>query len=319
MARPAPANVTAIGLLGTGVIGGGWACHFLRQGLDLVVYDNALGAEARLRQRIADTWPKLKQLGLKPGASPDKLLFVGSLEELAGVPIVQESTPEDLVAKQALYAKLDSVLPSEVIISSSTSGFPMSDIQANCQNPERTVVCHPFTPPHIVPFCEVVGGGKTDPEVVDWAAEFFQLFGKEVTKMDKELPGFIGNRLQDAVWREALHMVAAGECSVKDIDRSISYGPGLRWAIFGPCMNMAMCGGEGGMERMLEHFGPSLMEPWTRLKAPELTEALFSSLVEGADEVLGGRSMADILEERDELLIRILKTIDSYREEKARI
>lgn len=318
MTRIAPEAVTAIGILGTGVIGGGWACHFLRQGLEVVAYDKAPGAEERLRQRVAEAWPKLEQLGLKPGASPDNLRFVDSLEALgAAVPIIQESTPEDLEAKQALFAEVDAAIPADVIVSSSTSGFPMSDIQVHCQHPERTVVCHPFTPPHIVPFCEVVGGQKTDPEVVDWAAAFFQHFGKEVAKMERELHGFIGNRLQDAIWREALHMVAAGECSVEDIDKSIAYGPGLRWAIFGPCMNMAMCGGEGGMARMLDHFGPSLKEPWTRLEAPELTEALYDAMVAGADEVLGGRSMTELLEERDELLIRILKTIEEYREEKA--
>lgn len=316
--RPAPENVEAVGILGTGVIGGSWACHFLRFGLEVVAYDSAPGAEQRLRQRVQKLWPQLQKLGLKDGASSDKLRFVDSLEELGSlVPIIQESTPEDLQAKRQLLAQLDAAIPKHVVISSSTSGYPMSELQTLCANPERTIVCHPFTPPHIVPFCEVVGGEKTSAEVVDWAAAFFQYFGKEVAKMERELHGFIGNRLQDAIWREALHMVANNECSVADIDKSIAYGPGLRWAIFGPCMNMAMCGGEGGMARMLDHFGPSLKEPWTRLQAPELTEQLYRDMVEGTDEMLAGRSMLDVLSERDELLIRICKTIDDYRREKA--
>ncbi len=318
MARLAASEVKAVGILGTGVIGGSWAAHFLRQGLDVVAFDLAPGAEARLTERIEKLWPTLEALGLKPGADKSRLEFVDSLEALgAKVPLIQESTPEDLQAKQTLFAEIDAAIPEDVIIASSTSGFPMTDIQKLCKHPERTVVCHPFTPPHIVPFCEVAGGQKTAPEVVDWAADFFQHYGKEVAKMDKELPGFIGNRLQDALWREALHMVANNECSVEDIDKSIAYGPGLRWAIFGPCMNMAMCGGEGGMARMLDHFGPSLKEPWTRLEAPELTEQLYNDLVEGSDQVLGGRSMAELMEERDELLVRILKTIEDYRQEKS--
>lgn len=318
--RPAPEAVTAVGILGTGVIGGSWACHFLRYGLEVVAFDLAPGAEERLRARVQDVWPQLEQLGLKGDASPDKLRFVDSLEELGqAVPVIQESTPEDLQAKQKLFAAIDAAVPEHVVISSSTSGFPMTEIQALCANPSRTVVCHPFTPPHIVPFCEVVGGEKTAADVVEWAAAFFQHFGKEVAKMDKELYGFIGNRLQDAIWREALHMVANNECSVSDIDKSIAYGPGLRWAIFGPCMNMAMCGGEGGMARMLDHFGPSLKEPWTRLESPELTDQLYADMVAGADEVLDGRSMAELMQERDELLIRIRKTIEDYREEKKQL
>jgi len=317
MSRMAVSEVSAVGVLGTGVIGGSWAAHFLRQGLTVVAYDAAPGSEARLRSRIDQVWPTLQALGLKPGASPERLVFVDSLEALgAAVPLIQESTPEDLAAKQALFAEIDAAIPKHVIISSSTSGIPMTQIQALCKHPERTVVCHPFTPPHIVPFCEVVGGEKTDPTVVDWTADFFQFYGKEVAKMDKELSGFIGNRLQDAIWREALHMVANNECSVADIDKSIAYGPGLRWAIFGPCMNMAMCGGEGGMARMLDHFGPSLKEPWTRLEAPELTDKLYNDMVAGCDEMLNGRSMADVMDERDELLVRILNTVAEYRREK---
>jgi carnitine 3-dehydrogenase len=316
--RPAPSKVNAIGIIGTGVIGGSWACHFLRYGLDVICFDKAPCAQERLQQRVVDVWPQLQQLGLKDGASPDNLCFVDSIAELGQlVPIIQESTPEDLTAKQELFSEIDAAVPSHVVISSSTSGFPMTEIQKLCADPSRTIVCHPFTPPHIVPFCEVVGGEKTSTEVVDWAAEFFQHFGKEVAKMEKELYGFIGNRLQDAIWREALHMVANDECSVADIDKSIATGPGLRWALFGPCMNMAMCGGEGGMKRMLDHFGPSLKEPWTRLEAPELTDKLYQDMIDGTEDMLAGRSMTEVLEERDELLIRIRNTIDEYRQEKA--
>lgn len=315
--RPAPEKVTAVGVLGTGVIGGSWACHFLRYGLEVVAFDLAPQAEQRLRARVAKTWPQLQRMGLKSGASPDKLRFVDSLQELGrSVAIIQESTPENLLAKQQLFAELGEEIPESVIISSSTSGFPMTEIQSRCRTASRTVVCHPFTPPHIVPFCEVVGGKKTTVETVDWAAAFFRHIGKEVAKMEHELPGFIGNRLQDAIWREALHMVANNECSVEDIDKAIAYGPGLRWAIFGPCLNMAMCGGEGGMARMLDHFGPSLKEPWTRLEAPQLTGSLYQAMVAGSEKMQKGRTMLELMEERDELLIRILKTVADYRDEK---
>ncbi|MEH6584158.1 MAG: 3-hydroxyacyl-CoA dehydrogenase NAD-binding domain-containing protein [Halioglobus sp.] len=314
--RVKPDAVTTVGVLGTGVIGSSWAIHFLRQGLDVIAWDQAPGAEQRLRDRIEEKWPAMIQLGLKKGASPQRITFASSLEQLCqNVDLIQESTPEDLAQKQALFARLDDITPIPVVISSSTSGLLMTDIQKCCTHPERTVICHPFNPPYLVPFCEVVGGEKSDPAVVDWAAEFFELNGKKVAKMEKELSGFIGNRLQDAMWREALHMVANGECSVEDIDKSIAYGPGLRWAIMGPCMNMALCGGEGGMKRMLDHFGPSLLEPWTRLEAPPLTDKLYNDMIDGFEASAKGRSMSELAAELDDCLIKIIKVLEEYRAE----
>ncbi|RLQ20650.1 L-carnitine dehydrogenase [Seongchinamella sediminis] len=314
-ARMKPQDVATVGILGTGVIGGAWALHFLRMGKDVLVWDSASGAEARLREKVAEKWQVLEQLGLQPGAAPSRLRFADSLEGFCQqVDIIQESTPEVLSDKQALFAQLDDLTPDHVVISSSTSGLLMSDIQKHCKNPGRTVVCHPFNPPYMIPFCEVVGGEKSDDAAVDFAAEFFRLNGKQVARMQRELPGFIGNRLQDAIWREALHMVDNGECSVADIDKAISYGPGLRWAIMGPCANMALCGGEGGMQRMLDHFGPSLKEPWTRLVAPELSATLYRDMIDGFEAAKGGRSMAQLAEELDDCLIRIQAVLREYRE-----
>ncbi|WP_116368766.1 3-hydroxyacyl-CoA dehydrogenase NAD-binding domain-containing protein [Parahaliea mediterranea] len=313
--RPQPEHVQTVGILGTGVIGGAWALHFLRMGKDVLVWDSAPGAEQRLRDKAAEKWPLLEQLGLREGADLRRLQFADSLENFCqSVDIIQESTPEDLAQKQALFAQLDALTPAHVVISSSTSGLLMTDIQKDCANPGRTVVCHPFNPPYMIPFCEVVGGEQSDDDAVDWAAAFFQYNGKQVARMQRELPGFIGNRLQDAIWREALHMVDNGECSVADIDKAISYGPGLRWAIMGPCANMALCGGEGGMQRMLDHFGPSLKEPWTRLEAPELTDTLYRDMIDGFNASTGGRSMAQLAEELDDCLIRIQQVLREYRE-----
>lgn len=314
--RPKPEAVTTVGILGTGVIGGAWALHFLRMGKDVLVWDSAPGAEERLREKVAAKWPILEELGLREGADPARLRFAESLERFCQeAEIIQESTPEVLGEKQALFAQLDALTPAHVVISSSTSGLLMTDIQKDCANPGRTVVCHPFNPPYMIPFCEVVGGEQSDDEAVDWAAAFFQQNGKQVARMKRELPGFIGNRLQDAIWREALHMVDQGECSVADIDKAIAYGPGLRWAIMGPCANMALCGGEGGMQRMLDHFGPSLKEPWTRLVAPELTDQLYRDMIDGFEASTGGRSMAELARELDDCLIRIQKTLREYREQ----
>jgi carnitine 3-dehydrogenase len=303
----APADVRTIAIVGTGVIGGGWAAHFLRMGYDVVAYDPGPDAEARLRQLIDSAWPALERLGLADGASSSRLRFADSLAEAAGAAdFVQESAPENLPAKIQLLADLDAATPPGRVIASSTSGFGMSDMAVACSTPERLVVGHPFNPPYLIPVVEVVGGKQTDPAVVRWADEFYTHVGKVSLTIDRELPGFIGNRLQEALWREALHMVAEGEATVEQIDASIVHGPGLRWALMGPCLTFHLAGGQGGMDHMLDHFGPALLEPWTRLAAPELTGELRERMVRGCENEAAGRSIAELEQERDEFLVDLL-------------
>jgi carnitine 3-dehydrogenase len=196
-----------------------------------------------------------------------------------------------------------------VVISSSTSGYGMSEMQVRCANPERTVVGHPFNPPYLIPLVEVVGGEATSSEVVDWTADFFRHAGKSVIRMEREVPGFVANRLQEALWREALHMVEAGEATVEEIDLSITDGPGLRWALQGPMLTFHLAGGQGGMAHMLDHFGPSLLSPWTRLEAPELTPELRDAVVAGCEREADGRSIDELVAERDRGVIAILRAL----------
>ena len=195
------------------------------------------------------------------------------------------------------------------MISSSTSGYGMSEMQTKCAHPERTVVGHPFNPPYLIPLVEVVGGTATSPEAVAWASDFFRYAGKSVITMDREVPGFIANRLQEALWREALHMVAAGEATVEQIDLSITDGPGLRWPIHGPMLTFHLAGGQGGMAHMLDHFGPSLQSPWTRLVAAELTPELRDAVVDGCEREADGRSIDDLVAERDRGVIAVLRAL----------
>jgi carnitine 3-dehydrogenase len=306
--------VQHVAVVGAGVIGGGWAAHFLRQGLRVIAWDPAPDAEAKLRAFIAQVWPTMERLGLKDGAAPERLTFNPVLAEaVAEAEYVQESAPERLDLKQSLLAQIDAAAPPEVVIGSSTSGYAMTEMAARCSHhPERLVVGHPFNPPYLIPLVEVVGGEKTDEGAVDWAAAFYNHFGKYGLKMKKELPGFLANRLQDAVWREALHMVAAGEAMVEELDASIVQGPGLRWALMGPCLTFHLAGGEGGMAHMLDHFGPSLKEPWTRLEAPELTKELRDRMVAGCEHEAAGRSIAELIRERDEFLVDLLAVLEKH-------
>ncbi|MFQ3186954.1 MAG: carnitine 3-dehydrogenase [Marinomonas primoryensis] len=318
MARPNPSQVKKVGVIGTGVIGGAWALHYLRMGMEVVAYDPGPNSTEKLLAMVEHVWPTIEKLGLREGASKQNLRFVDSLEDIVScVEVIQESTPERLDAKQTLFAELDLITPPDVVIISSTSGFPMTEMAVDLkEQPDRFVVGHPFNPPYLMPFCEVCGGERTSQDVVDWTAAFYEAIEKQVAKMDKELPGFIGNRLQEALWREALHMVKNKECSVEDIDKAIAYGPGLRWAIMGHCLTYHLGGGQGGMAHLLDHFEESLEAPWTRLKAPKLTQELKDDMVAGCLTQANGASINELIQERDDCLIRIMQTLDEYRQEK---
>jgi carnitine 3-dehydrogenase len=310
LSRVAPEAVRTITCVGTGVIGGGWVAYFLAHGYRVVAWDPAPEAEVRLRHLVDNAWPALTELGLAEDASRDHLTVEPDLATaVAGTDFVQESAPESLDLKVKLLADVDAVTPPQVVVSSSTSGYGMTEMQIGCVRPERTVVGHPFNPPYLIPLVEVVGGAKTDPDVVAWTSDFFRHAGKSVITMDREVPGFIANRLQEAMWREALHMLAAGEATVEQIDVAITDGPGLRWPIHGPCMTFHLAGGQGGIGHMLDHFGPSLQSPWTRLESTELTPELRDTVVAGCEREAAGRSIDDLVAERDRGVIAILRAL----------
>jgi carnitine 3-dehydrogenase len=313
-ARPAPEDVRTVAIVGAGVIGSGWAAHFLRMGYDVVATDPGPGAERRLTDFVDASWPALERLGLRHGASPKRLRFTGSLAEaVADAQFVQESAPEVLDAKISLLAEIDAVTPPDVIIGSSTSGFLMSDMAVGTTSPGRFVVGHPFNPPYLIPLVEIVGGRDTDPATVTWAEGFYAHTGKVCLTMDREVPGFVGNRLQEALWREALHMIDSGQATVRQIDDAISYGPGLRWALMGPMLTFHLAGGQGGMAHMLDHFGPALLEPWTRLTAPELTPRLRDQVVAGVAESVGDVTVGQLERQRDEFLTDLLLLLQRHR------
>ncbi|MEJ7706118.1 MAG: 3-hydroxyacyl-CoA dehydrogenase NAD-binding domain-containing protein [Nocardioidaceae bacterium] len=312
--RPTPDAVRTVAVIGTGVIGGGWIAHFLRMGYDVVTWDPAPDAAVRVSRLLDTAWPSLERLGLRAGASRDRLRFTDTVEEaLAGADFIQESSPEVLPAKVALLAAIDAGASPGVVVASSTSGFGMSEMAVECATPGRFVVGHPFNPPYLIPLVEVVGGTATDPGTVAWADEFYTLAGKVCLTMDHEVPGFVANRLQEALWREALHMIDSGQATVQQIDDSIVHGPGLRWALMGPILTFHLAGGPGGMAHMLDHFGPALLEPWTRLDAPSMTHELRDRVVSGAAKQAEGRTVSELEQRRDSFLVDLLLLLEEHR------
>lgn len=308
--RPTPEQVTRITSLGGGPIGAGWSAHFLARGYDVVAYLHDPNETPAFRHIIQTAWRSLEGLGLAPGASLDRLTIVHDLAEAVdGAEFVQESAPERLELKQALYARLGDLVPDGVVIASSTSGLTMTEIQRDCPSPERTVVGHPFNPPYLLPLVEIVGGERTEPDAVDWAVAFYAHAGKAPLAMKKEIPGFVATRLQEALWREALHMVAAGEATPQDIDTALMNGPAPRMMVQGQCMAFHVACGAGGMATNLDQFGPALKLPWTRLAAPELTRELRDRMVDGCNDIAGDAGFEEMAERRDRQIVAVLRAL----------
>lgn len=296
-----------IAVVGTGVIGASWVAYYLSRGFTVVASDPAEGAEQRLRAQVDGHWPALERLGLADGASVDNLRFTASVRDaVRDAELVQENGPERLDVKRALLAEIESGLSPDALIASSTSGLLVSDMQEGMTHPERLVLGHPFNPPHLIPLVEVLGGRLTSTESVDRAIAFYAEIGKKPIRINREMPGHVANRLQVALWREAFHLVDEGVASVSDIDTAIAYGPGLRWALLGPFLNLHASGGEGGITHVLEHIGPAQRE-WARTlgEYPE-TDDYIPVMAQGVEEELAGRDWQETLRQRDDLLLELL-------------
>jgi len=309
MRRPEPDNVKRVAVIGAGTIGSSWATLFLSKGLEVTVYDPMADAETKARAFIDKAWPALERLGLDGRAEPEKIRFFDDpADAVAEATFVQESGPENLEEKRDLYAKLEASLSPAAVVASSTSGFMPSELQAGRMGPERYVVGHPFNPPHLIPLVEVVGGPDADPTVVDWTVDFYTWLDKKAIRIEKEMPGHVANRMQSALYREAIHLVLEGVATPADVDAAIAYGPGLRWALMGPHALHDLAGGAGGMRHLLEHIGPGIDAWWQTLGRPRLTPDTIDALV-NAYQADAPASVKDLAAKRDVLLLALLEML----------
>lgn len=307
------AAVRTLGLMGTGVIGAGWAARALHFGIDVVAADVNASMEGVLRSAIANAEPALARLTSAPLPNKGRLSFTTDLAHMARqADFIQESIPEQLELKQKVLSEIERHARAEVIIASSTSGLMPTDLQARLQRPERLCVAHPFNPVYLLPLVELVGGVKTHEQTLTDAAEFFSYIGMHPLRVRREVPGHLTDRLQEALWREILHLINDDVASTGELDASIVYGPGLRWAGMGTNMIYHLAGGEAGMRHMLAQFGPCLKWPWTKLEAPELTEQLIDRMVEGTQAQAAGRSIRELERLRDDYLVAIQQVLREY-------
>lgn len=300
--------MTRVASLGGGVIGQSWTALFLAAGTSVALFDPDPAAEDRVRQAVAAAWPTLVTLGLAKSDAPSGELLVCDSAGAAveGAQFVQESIPERLDAKHELYTEIEPVLGDTAVVASSASGLTLSELQAGWHNPERLVLGHPFNPPHLVPLVEVMGNERTAPGVVDRARAFYESIGKVTIELKREVPGHVANRLQAALWREAIHLVNEGVASVRDIDTAVSSGPGLRWAVMGPTLLFHLGAGEGGLAAFCERYADSFNRWWDDLGEPHLDNTTSVRLVEAleADSPLG--DIDSLTAKRDELLTAVI-------------
>jgi carnitine 3-dehydrogenase len=303
-----------VGLLGGGVIGGGWAARFLLHGMDVRLFDPDPGAIRRVSEVLENArraWRRLTLTGLPPEGT---LSVAASVEDaVAGVDFVQESAPEREDLKRELLAAASRAAPAHTVFASSTSGLLPSALQTEMRHPERLTVGHPFNPVYLLPLVEVCGGRLTSDRSVQRAAAVYRSVGMAPLIMRREIEGFIANRLLEALWREALWLVNDDIASVKEIDDAIRLGPGLRWSSMGTFLTYRMAGGEAGMRHFMAQFGPALQWPWSRLTdVPELTDELVNKLVEQSDAQARQRSVRELERLRDDCLVAVMQALRGH-------
>jgi len=300
--------IKRIAIIGTGVIGASWAAQYLAKGFEVMATDPAPDAEASLRKYVDEAWPALTAIGLSPGATRDGLSFTANMKlALEKADLVQENGPERPDFKIKLFADIDDATPPDSIIASSSSGITMSVIQSGCKRPERCLIGHPFNPPHILPLVEVVGGAQTSPKAIDQAMAFYASIGKKPILLHKELPGHVANRLQAALYREIVYLIQQGVLSVGDADDAVSYGPGLRWGVMGPSLKWHIGGGQGGISHFMEHLMGPLTGMMKVLGNPDVTEELKQTIIAGVMLEAGERSVDQLAQKENEVLVGLLK------------
>ena len=307
--------IKKIAVIGTGVIGTGWIIRCLAHNFKVTAYDRDPKLKKKIIQEIRRASPFVKKLFKKKKINLKNFKYVTSLEAaLKDVDFIQENATENYKIKTKLMNLIGKYAKYNAIISSSSSGLLPTKIYSKCKNPARTMIGHPFNPVYLCPGVEVVAGKKTKTKFLNKASKFYKSISMNPIIVKKELPGYLADRLQEALWREGLHIINEGYATTKDLDRAIEDGPGLRWSLMGTFLTFHLAGGKLGMKHMLKQFGPALKLPWTKLKAPKLSKKLSDRVISGTKSQAKGKSVAMISSIRDEYLVNLQKLRKKYED-----
>ena len=306
-------TIKKVAVIGTGVIGAGWIIRCLAHNKIVYAFDKDLTLKKKLLAEIVRTWPYVKKLFNKKKLNFKNFKYFTSIQEtLKDADFIQECATENYVIKTKLMKIIGNYAKSNAIISSSSSGLLPTRIYSQCKKPERTMIGHPFNPVYLLPAVEIVPGKKTAKKYLNKADKFYKSISMNPIIVKHELPGYLSDRLQEALWREGLHIINEGHATTEDLDRAIEDGPGLRWSLMGTFLTFHLAGGKSGMKHMLEQFGPALKLPWTKLKAPKLSNKLINRLVLGTKKQSKGRSVSKISNIRDEYLVKLQQLRKKY-------
>ena len=306
-------SIKKVAIIGTGVIGTGWIIRTLAHNKIVNAYDKNSKVEKKIKEEIKRTWPYVRRLFKKKKINLKNFKFFTSIKEAVHkVDFIQECATENYALKIKLMKEIANYAKKNAIISSSSSGLLPTKIYSKCYNPSRGLIGHPFNPVYMCPGVEIVPGKKTKRKFILKTDKFYKSISMNPIILKKELPGYLADRLQEALWREALHIVNDGYATTKDLDRSIEDGPGLRWSLMGVFLTYHLAGGNAGMKHMLKQFGPALKLPWTKLKAPALTAKLSSRVIKGTKDQTKGKSISKISNIRDEYLLNLQKLRKRY-------
>ena len=299
-------NIKNVAIIGTGVIGTGWVIRCLAHGKKVNAYDINLKHKNNLIKEIKRTWPFVKKMFSKKKINFNNLSFHTNLNEaLKNAEFIFECAPENYNVKTKLMKKIGLYSKRNSIISSSSSGLLPSKIYSKCKYPERGLIGHPFNPVYLLPGVEIVPGNKTKKLFLNKAKKFYETISMKPVMVKKELPGYLADRLQEALWREGLHIINENFATTKELDRAIEDGPGLRYSLMGTFLTFHLAGGNQGMKHMLRQFGPALKLPWTKLKAPKLTKKLSDRIIKGTQSQARGKSVANLADIRDDYLVNL--------------
>lgn len=302
------ADMTRIAVLGAGTIGASWAALFAAAGKSVTVYDPAPDAKARVFEMIASAAEALGALGHPFAGDTQSLRFTDRPEvAVEGAGFIQENVPERLDIKHDLYARIEPAMTPGAIIGTSTSGLMLSELQKGLRDPSGLVLAHPFNPPHLIPLVELMGNDRTRADAVDTAQVFYESLGKVCIRLNKEAVGHVANRLQAAIWREALHLMNEGVASIGDIDKAMANGPGLRWSVMGPSMLFHLAGGQGGIRHFTDHLGGPMQSWWDALGDAKLTPEVIDKLEAGIRHASGGATINELARRRDRLVLATLR------------
>jgi carnitine 3-dehydrogenase len=310
-------SIRNISCVGVGLIGHSWATLFSLNNYSVSLCDLTDTILKEARVKIQNNLDFMVSRGFIEKAQASFALAQISMttnlrKAVQDADYIQESVYENYAVKKKVLKSADLAAPDHAIFASSSSGLLICELQQAVTQPENCLIVHPWNPPHLLPLVEIVPGKSTSPHTVTQTYKLMSKIGKIPVTVKKEVPGHIANRLQAAVWREAIDLVDRGVCSVEDVDKALVAGPGLRWAFMGSNLTFHLGGGSGGLRYFIEHLGPAFSDWWKDMSTwDKIPTSGAKKIVQGIEELHQVNSMttASLVEWRDAKLLQLLELL----------